>query len=376
MNERQNNKQSSPHATAPRSAADIYELNPEIYSRFKEQDHCIYRALYDPDFEHYHKTIRTGMEDWVNSGVSGFSRADLAFAAASWTINKHMPFAYEQNPEHSFQDYFPPSLREKVPSLSEKLTPSKLSKYVKVAAKKFGASLVGITEVDRRWLYSTKVTYSTSIHEKETNPFPKATLDEDYKYAIVMAIEMEPSGFQCAPTFLEFAAAGWGYSQMSVVIASLAQFIRFMGFKAIPCANDTGLSIPMAIDAGLGALGRIGLLVTKEFGPRVRLCKVLTNAPLEPDVPDVRFIDKITKICESCRICSDSCEMEAIDSNTLRSYDVKNRSNNPGVKKWYIDGEKCYGGWIKYSTDCGKCIAACPFSRIGEAITSEEFWNL
>ena len=47
-------------------------------------------------------------------------------------------------------------------------------------------------------------------------------------------------------------------------------------------------SIPIAIDAGLGELGRNGLLVTPKYGPRVRLAKILTNMPLVPDSP-IRF---------------------------------------------------------------------------------------
>ena len=46
-----------------------------------------------------------------------------------------------------------------------------------------------------------------------------------------------------------------------------------------------GITIPMAVDAGLGELGRNGLLLTEKYGPRVRLCKVFTDLPLEPDEP-------------------------------------------------------------------------------------------
>lgn len=43
--------------------------------------------------------------------------------------------------------------------------------------------------------------------------------------------------------------------------------------------NDISLSIPLAIEAGLGELGRNGLLITKDFGPCVRLCKIFTTCP-------------------------------------------------------------------------------------------------
>jgi len=355
------------------SAADLYGLKIDEYNRFPEQNHCIYRSLYDPNFKYYHQTIRTGMEDWVDSGESGFSRVELAYAAAAWTINKHMPFAYDPKPEFSPQDYFPKPLIDRPP---DPIPAELLTQYVKKASLKFGASLVGIAEIDRNWLYSTKVVYSTSIHEKQENQFPIANIPEEYKYAIVIAVEMGSDGFRCAPNFLEFGAAGWGYSQMSIIIASLAQFLRFLGYRAIPCANDTGLSIPFAIDAGLGALGRIGLLITKEFGPRVRLCKVLTDASLIPDMPNKDFIEKINNTCRTCTKCADACEMDAINKKPEPDYESISLSNNPGIRKWYVDAEKCYGGWMKYSTDCGLCIRACPFSRIGDSLTPDEFWCL
>lgn len=49
--------------------------------------------------------------------------------------------------------------------------------------------------------------------------------------------------------------------------------------------NDTALAIPYAIKAGLGEYGRHGLLITPEYGPRVRIGKIFTDMPLAHDVP-------------------------------------------------------------------------------------------
>ena len=355
-----------------KKASEIYDLR-EDYERFPEQDHCIYRSLYDPEFQHYHRTLRTGMSDLVDSGRAGFSRVDLALAAASWTVNKHMPFAYENFPDHSPQDYIPEVIRNRPP---DPISPSDLSIYVKRAAKFLGASKVGITKIDERWIYKNEVRlYSTSVQEKQQEQFPELKLPKDVTHAIVMAIEMDPDGINCAPTFLEFASAGLGYSKMSFLIACLAQFIRNLGYKGLPCANGTGLSVPLAIDAGLGALGRIGVLLTKEFGPRIRLCKILTNMELDEDQPDTEFIEKVEETCSNCQKCAEACEFGAISSEKTRNYSVKSRSNNPGVKKWYVDVEKCYEGWVNYSSDCAKCIKACPFSKIRQDMTPRKFWK-
>ena len=85
--------------------------------------------------------------------------------------------------------------------------------------------------------------------------------------------------------------------------------IRSLGYEAIPCGNDTTQSIPLAIDAGFGELGRNGLLITPEFGPRQRICKVLTNLPLVADKP-IDF--GMQSYCETCHACGFACPAKAI----------------------------------------------------------------
>ena len=286
---------------------------------------------------------------------------------------RDLSFAYEKDPPHSPQDYIPVDVKERKP---ERYRKKELSSYVKKAARFFGASKVGIAKLNRDWLYATKVQYSTAVSEKdESERFPELIIDDDIDTAIVFIIDMNREGFQAAPTFLEFASAGWGYSQMSVIIATMSQFIRNLGYKALPCANDTALSVPLAIDAGLGALGRMGILITKEFGPRVRICKVLTNMPLNHDKPDEKFINQVDMVCEGCTRCADVCAYGAIPREGPRNYETKCKSNNPAVKKWYVDVEKCYNGWVDYCSDCGLCISACPFSRMNRYKDPNEFWE-
>ena len=88
--------------------------------------------------------------------------------------------------------------------------------------------------------------------------------------------------------------------------------------------NDTALAIPYAIKAGLGEYGRLGLLITKEFGPRVRLGKIFTNLPLAPDRP-IRF--GVKEFCDTCRRCSEGCPVNAIPSNAP-SDEIYNQSQH------------------------------------------------
>ena len=63
------------------------------------------------------------------------------------------------------------------------------------------------------------------------------------------------------------------------------------------------------MQAGMGELGRNGLLITPEFGPRVRISKILTDLPLIPDSP-IEF--GVTEFCDVCMKCADLCPSRSI----------------------------------------------------------------
>jgi reductive dehalogenase len=147
---------------------------------------------------------------------------------------------------------------------------------------------------------------------------------------------------------------------MAVTSTTLAEFIRLLGYRAIPAGNGVGLSIPMAVDAGLGELGRMGLLITPKYGPRVRLAKVITDMPLIPDSP-IRF--GVTEFCETCMLCADDCPSGAVTRGP-QTWEGKSPSNNPGTFKWYAEPEKCYD-FNGFS--CSNCKRVCPFTKPNNA---------
>jgi len=136
----------------------------------------------------------------------------------------------------------------------------------------------------------------------------------------------------------------------------LAEFFRELGYRALPAGNGVGLSIPMAVDAGLGELGRMGLLISPKYGPRVRIAKVITDMPLVSDSP-IRF--GVTEFCEVCKLCADQCPSAAV-SKEGRTWKGQSHSNNPGVYKWYTEGAKCYD-FNGFS--CSNCKRVCPYTK-------------
>ena len=252
--------------------------------------------------------------------------------------------------------------------------PDQLATQAKTMAKLSGADIVGIAPLDRRWVYSHSQRNPEQPEPAETKPIvfentkkpyetdEKLVIPESVNNVIVMGMEQNRIMTQCSPSMTTTCASSLGYSRMAFAVVTLAEYIRGMGYIAIPAMNGTGLSVPMAVDAGLGTCGRNGLLITPEFGPNVRLCKVLTNMPLTPDNP-IAF--GVEEFCEICAKCARECPSKAI-TRGKREWSGYNH-NNPGSYKWYNDHIKCIKFWHKSGTACMNCIAVCPFTK-GEVI--------
>lgn len=243
--------------------------------------------------------------------------------------------------------------------------PVELTRLVKRAARFYGASLAGTSLLDRRWLYSRS--YHTL--RKESRPIE---IPAEFKFTVVMAHEMDYQGIRQAPNYIASAAASTVYSRMAVTAGLLAQYIRGLGYKALPLGNDTACSVPMAIDAGLGELSRAGWLITPEYGPRIRLNKVITDMPLVPDRP-VEF--GVWNFCVKCQKCALACPGRAIESGppTERPHNICNRE---GVYRWPVNAEKCFSFLASIGTDCGTCIRVCPFNKPANTFHRMVKWKI
>ena len=361
-----------------------YEIDQNSYHRFEQKYNMIYRRLWDKSLPTYGKMFEHNIDCHISSGKDGYSRLDFALVAAGWTVYENFPIAFSWRREKLMDiGYGVDWMKEKYPVKDVKPFTEKIKK----AAKFYGASLVGVADINERWIYKTgfvrpeqaseadskerirKGEGSNSILESPIN------LPEGINKVIVMAIEMDQLAISTAPAQPSSAASAVGYSKMAFSIACLGEFIRNLGYRAIQCGNDTALSIPLAVDAGLGALGRNGLLLTPEYGSRVRICKVFTDMPLIVDDLNIGFIKKVENFCKTCYKCAEACENDAITKQKDPTFEPATISNNPSVKKYYVDVEKCFEFWIENSGDCGNCIAACPFSKIKGFNSSSEFWK-
>ena len=104
-----------------------------------------------------------------------------------------------------------------------------------------------------------------------------------------------------------------------------------------------------AVACGLGKFGLNNLVLSPEWGPRIRLTTVITNAELEGDSPTT---ENPCPTCE-CEACIWICPVHALDG-WEGNYDPETG--------WVIDKQKCYD--YIFTTlkgqRCGLCIKACP----------------
>jgi reductive dehalogenase len=319
--------------------------------RFDQRNDIFRRARYDPKIIRWRAAFDAAAPD---PEKPGYTQEDFALTAASW----HLEDSYSKGTSGSnHPGLYAWESPEREMDPDDKMAASDSAantRTVKRAARFLGASLVGVCELNRLWVYSHVSNDITGEHTPMEIP-------QDCRYAIVMAVEMDYTVIQTSPTGLSSAATGLGYSKMAFVAGLLAKFIRGLGYKAIPCGNDTALSIPIAIEAGLGELGRNGILITEKFGPRVRLCKVFTDLPLLPDEPTFFGVEEF---CRVCMKCADDCPSRAIPFGE-KTTEAPTISNNPGVLKWAIDPEQCFKWWGASGTDCANCIRVCPFNQAG-----------
>lgn len=361
----------SPFRKEHEKIEDIYEISKD-YRRMRQKNTVFMRAWWDekvrPNFMS-NAAKKMGMVPFPQEGTPGYSKVDWALHWAGWAgHHAGTPLSgpgvrgagnyndWDRHANPKFERYY---FKDK----------AEASKIVKRAANFLGASLVGIAPYDERWTYSKWFDIDPSIEEAKSLEVQWDKMSEaegvfpfQPRSVIALAFEMDYDALK-APGFISGAAAGLGYSIMPEVSLKVADFLNNLGYKSIPAGNDTGMSIPIAIQAGLGELSRMGMLITEKYGPRVRLAKVYTDLEMEFDKP-VSF--GVREFCKRCKKCVEACPSNAIDVEDEPSAAVTTGSisSNPGVKKWYQNGERCMLQWDRNGgTGCSFCITACPYNK-------------
>ena len=325
----------------------------EDFEPFAQRDDIFTRAFWDDAVrsdrtDAFFRSYRMG---FAPRRGDGFSQRDFALRNASWLISDIFT---DRRAAEGRREGFQAPITDDTPVAPDQVEsdPDVMAAEIKKVARFFGADLCGIAPFDPRWIYSTRV---------DTRDFSESPtgIPEGMTSVIVLGHQMDEGLVATYPSALAGAATGREYSHEAAIVIQLAAYIRNLGYRATASMNDSGLVIPMALQAGLGEYARNQLVITPEFGPRLRFSKIFTDLPLAQDKPR-KF--GVAEFCDICTQCADACPVKALPYGPPTD-DRPNRSAIRGVVKWTSDAEACFGFWAKLASDCAICLRVCPFNR-------------
>lgn len=226
---------------------------------------------------------------------------------------------------------------------------------VKKRVREWGADLVGVAD-------------AAPLRELPISP---DNLLDSFTRAVSIAVGLPKAIFRQIvdrPTAIYAHAYKTANALLDDIAFRTASFLEREGFSALAIPASQVLDRERWLGAishkavakmsGIGWQGKSLLLVTPEFGPRVRLVTVLTNAPLAVDAP-------LKNRCGACEQCKKACPAGAI-KGTVEMGRYESRDAAVDISRC---SEKLVHDFSKLpevsATICGFCIKACPFSRIG-----------
>jgi reductive dehalogenase len=224
------------------------------------------------------------------------------------------------------------------------------SAAVKAAARFLGAVDVGITALEPGFVYS---------HRGRPVERHGAPITLEHGSAIVLVFPMREPWVGTSPELAATAETARAYQQTGAACFALARALKRLGVDARAHIDSNYLVMcsPLAVQAGLGELGRNGLLIHRALGPGVRLGVVTTDAQLAFDDPACLGVGSF---CGVCAKCAEHCPSSAIPRGAPQRV--------RGVDKWPLAAERCYHYWRAQGSDCGVCVRSCPFHKPDTAL--------
>jgi reductive dehalogenase len=241
------------------------------------------------------------------------------------------------------------------PDRAEVADPKVMTAHIKRVAKYLGASDVGIVRVHPSFLYS-EGRYpddGTGTNSASQEPVTAAETAERFPYAIALVYAWDYDMAKAHRHRIGDAAYHFGAEKLRATYANLASYIREMGYSV---ATRVATPTPTALAAGLGEMGRHGMLITQKFGSRVHLGDpILTNMPLVSDAPiDIGVAD----FCKVCQKCANTCPTNSI---TAEGKSIVN-----GIEKYKVNWATCYRlrpHVMQYWEICLTCVTVCPYTK-------------
>lgn len=214
-------------------------------------------------------------------------------------------------------------------------------------ANKLGANIIGFAPVER-W---------EEFKDTREEFFPQNIWPET-KTVIVLGIQIFLPMLETTPSVVYSELYNTTNRLLDDMAYKLANYLNRKGHRAFffprDCYGDISVLVkkPEAAFshvlagkyAGLGTVGANHTLITKEFGPRVRLVSVLTDAVITED----EMYEK--ELCIKCNLCKKCCPTDSF----MEVEGVILEMNKTKCAEYHAELK------ANYKYPCGVCIKVCP----------------
>lgn len=184
--------------------------------------------------------------------------------------------------------------------------------FIQGMKKKLDVELIGVASV--------QVSTSRELKDRASALLPEAksviVLGKEIYKEVVSLLKPSKEAGEAESGELLKVHSDYLSGRLTRAVHELANLFREKGYRSLPLpavgpSDQRFLTSLLSYKhvaelAGLGTIGRHSLLITPEYGPRVRLACLLTEASLEPSPLTDR------EYCMNCDACIHECPVQAL----------------------------------------------------------------
>jgi reductive dehalogenase len=234
--------------------------------------------------------------------------------------------------------------------------PHVLSRHFKCLGYFLGADIMEITKVPPSAMYT---------HRMDGTP-----VEISFQYAIVCINRKDDMTIRASNGWEQILdpASFQAYQRLALQTEVIANYIRRLGWEAEPHNTYlySTLMPQILLEAGVGEVCRMGIILNPFLGTNFKSSCVLTNIELETDGP-VDF--GLQEYCNNCTICADQCPAGAISKGEQVLYN--------GYYTWKLNAKACSNFDVlnREGCVCGRCTKVCPWHRPDTEPHHFEHWD-